>query len=48
MARIITDNVHARLIAHLGKDEAVALFQQLLLSPKTSEIENEEENKIEE
>lgn len=48
MARIVSDNVYARLVAHLGKNEAVALFQELLLSPKasntevTTEIEEEE------
>ena len=48
MARIISDRVHARLIKYLGKNEAVALFQELLLSPKasntevTTEIEEEE------
>ena len=48
MARIITDSVYAELVAHLTKNKTVALFQQLLLSPKTSEIENEKENKIKE
>ena len=39
MPRIISDSVHARLVAHLGKNEAVALFQELLLSPKTTNLE---------
>ena len=39
MARIITDDVYAKLVKYLSKDEAVGLFQQLLLSPKTSEEE---------
>ena len=39
MPRIISDSVHARLVAHLGKNEAVALFQELLLSPKTPNLE---------
>ena len=51
MARIITDSVYAQLVKVLLKNETVALFQQLLLSPKTSEIEappeNECENQIE-
>ncbi|UTC66018.1 MULTISPECIES: hypothetical protein [unclassified Treponema] len=51
MARIITDQTYARLVKHLSKDEAVALFQELLLSPKTQEAETaaeiEEENKSE-
>ena len=52
MARIITDNIYAKLVAHLAENETVALFQQLLLSPKTSEAEptteNGEENQKEE
>ena len=47
MPRIISDSVHARLVAYLGGNEAVALFQELLLSPKVSNPEattkNEEE-----
>lgn len=39
MARIIADSVHARLVAHLGENEAVALFQELLLSPKAPNAE---------
>lgn len=39
MSRIISDNVYARLITHLGKNEAVALFQELLLSPKAPNTE---------
>ena len=50
MARIITDDVYAKLVKHLSENEAVGLFQQLLLSPKTSEEETaaETESKIEE
>lgn len=48
MARIITDSVYAKLVKHLAENETVALFQQLLLSPKTNETEitseSEEEN----
>ena len=51
MARIITDSVYAKLVKYLAENETVALFQQLLLSPKTSEtemsIEGREENQIE-
>ena len=51
MARIITDSVYAQLVKVLLKNETVAVFQQLLLSPKTSEreapLENECENQIE-
>ena len=50
MARIITDSIYAKLVEHLAKDETVALFQQLLLSPKTNETEmtseSEEENQM--
>ena len=47
-ARIITDSLHAKLVKHLAEDETVALFQQLLLSPKTSEAETiVEESQIE-
>lgn len=52
MARIITDSVYAKLVAHLAENETVSLFQQLLLSPKTSDAEKDteckEENNIEE
>ena len=44
MARIITDSVYAKLIEHLAQNETVALFQQLLLSPKTSEVQVATEN----
>ena len=50
MARIITDSIYAKLVEHLAKDETVALFQQLLLSPKTNETEmtseSEKENQM--
>lgn len=42
--RIITDELYARLIKELAKNEAVAIFQQLLLSPKTDETESKEES----
>lgn len=48
MARIITDSVYVQLVKHLAENETVALFQQLLLSPKTSEIESENNNSTEE
>jgi len=51
MARIITDEVYTGLVKYLSENETVALFQQLLLSPKTSEaetiIESECGNQIE-
>ena len=40
--RIISDELYARLVKELAKNEAVAVFQQLLLSPKT---ENKDETK---
>ena len=43
LARIITDSVYAKLVKHLAENETVALFQQLLLSPKTNEITSEDE-----
>lgn len=46
MARIITDSVYAKLVKHLAENETVALFQQLLLSPKTNEINSEEEKQM--
>ena len=46
LARIITDSVYAKLVKHLAENETVALFQQLLLSPKTNEITSEEENQM--
>ena len=51
MARIITEVVYTGIVKYLSENETVALFQQLLLSPKTSEIdataETECENQIE-
>ena len=47
MARIITDSVYAKLVEHLAENEKVALFQQLLLSPKTSEAETNSKSKEE-
>lgn len=41
--RIISEELYARLIKELAKNEAVAIFQQLLLSPKTDETESKEE-----
>lgn len=35
--RIISDELFARLVKELAKDEKVAIFQQLLLSPKKEE-----------
>ena len=48
MARIITVSVYVKLVEYLTENEVVALFQQLLLSPKTSETESKEEKQIEE
>ena len=47
MARIITDTVYAQIVKVLLENETVALFQQLLLSPKTSEAEPTTENEEE-
>ena len=41
--RIISEELYARLIKELAKNEAVAIFQQLLLSPKTDETKSKEE-----
>lgn len=41
--RIISDELYARLVKELAKNEIVAVFQQLLLSPKTDETESKEE-----
>lgn len=49
--RIITDDLYAALIAHLAKDEKVALFQKLLLSkpmeqdaaPSSKTLESDDE-----
>lgn len=41
--RIISDELYARLVKELAKNEAVAVFQQLLLSPKTDGTESKEE-----
>ena len=41
--RIISDELYARLVKELAKNEAVAVFQQLLLSPKQDETEGGEE-----
>lgn len=35
--RIISDELHARIIKELAKNETVSVFQQLLLAPKTDE-----------
>ena len=35
--RIISDELYARLVKELAKNEAVAVFQQLLLSTKKDE-----------
>lgn len=40
--RIISDDLYARLVKELAKNEAVAVFQQLLLSPKKDETAEEE------
>ena len=37
--RIITDELFARLVRELAKNETVAIFQQLLLAPKQEETE---------
>lgn len=45
--RIISEELYAGLIRVLAKDETVAAFQQLLLSPKTAEAERTETKKSE-
>ena len=45
--RIISDELFARLVKELAKDEKVAIFQQLLLSPKKDETAPAEEGKTE-
>lgn len=37
--RIISDELYAMLVHELAKNEAVAVFQQLLLSPKNDGTE---------
>ena len=46
--RIISDELFARLVKELAKDEKVAIFQQLLLSPKKDETAPAEEENTEE
>lgn len=47
--RIITDELFARLVKELAKDEKVAIFQKLLLSEKTEKADKEQtEEKTEE
>lgn len=41
--RIISDEVYAGLVKELAKNETVAVFQQLLLSPKQDETGDAEE-----
>lgn len=41
--RIISDELYAGLVKELAKNETVAVFQQLLLSPKTDETGDAEE-----
>ena len=45
--RIISDELFARLVKELAKDEKVAIFQQLLLSPKKDETAPAEEENTE-
>ena len=40
--RLISDELHARLVRELAKNETVAIFQQLLLAPKQEETEKAE------
>ncbi len=40
--RIISDELHAKLVRELAKNETVAVFQQLLLAPKQEESEADE------
>lgn len=41
--RIISDELYAGLVRELAKNETVAVFQQLLLSPKQDETGDAEE-----
>ena len=41
--RTISDELHARIIKELAKNETVAVFQQLLLAPKTDEKKKAED-----
>lgn len=45
--RIITDELHARIIKELAKNETVAVFQQLLLAPRTDEKDAAKEDEQE-
>ena len=42
--RTISDELHARIIKELAKNETVAVFQQLLLAPKTEEEKEAEKD----
>ena len=41
--RIISDELYARLVNELAKNEAVSVFQQLLLSPKSDGTDERKE-----
>lgn len=45
MARIITDELFAKLVKVLGEDEKIRVFQQLLTSQQLPVVENTEEEK---
>lgn len=38
--RVIDDETYAQIVALLAQDPKVALFQKLILSPKTEPVEN--------
>lgn len=40
--RVISDELYANLIKELAKNETVAIFQQLILSPKTEDEKTDE------
>ncbi len=42
--RIISDELHARIIKELAKNETVSVFQQLLLTPKADEKDAKKED----
>ena len=44
--RVITDELYARLIKELLKNETVAIFQQLLLSAKAEEKQEDKTNEL--
>lgn len=46
--RIISDELYARIVLELSRNESVSVFQQLLLSPKQDEKTEDAAAEIEE